>query len=163
MRTNETVDLMLEHIEKFKECTNVTANEIHAWLLGWSACEQTYKLDGSVDKKLQELNKLKEPINFNLFKNKYQEIEKDFDWMKVWHMMSVLDWTWHDEGVPTVNQLIECAYRLFTNGFEHINNPDTIEDHITISGGGFHATTFLTYDEDILGLNLKFVLEEYDS
>jgi hypothetical protein len=81
-------------------------------------------------------------------------LEEGFDWEKVHKVMEFLGWTWHESGVPTVEQLKECA-------IDHVETTEKSEHTTGSYSGGFEAYKFKDENgNDLVGL--RFVLEKWE-
>jgi len=97
------------------------------------------------------------------------EILEEFNFERVQTVMFKLNWQWAmtAQGVPTIEELKETAERLLRQAAEYRlgDYKDSYwELGIINSTGGFQATAFCNETKTrITGLDLKFVLTEYDS
>ena len=94
-----------------------------------------------------------------------EDIMDNFDFGRVQHAMGLLDWQWRGEYV-TIKMLREEAERLLRGAAEARLGQfkDTHWEQGIINGtGGFQAMAFCNEDKTkIIGLDLKFVLAEWD-
>ena len=90
-------------------------------------------------------------MNEQIITTKDEAIEamlNKFDFNKVQFVMKSLNWEWHNKGIPTIEDLKECAKDLLNTAYE--------EKIIQTSTGGFVAS----YDSkgQMKYLNLYFKL-----
>tara|TARA_R110000868_G_scaffold5645_7_gene33409 strand:- start:1822 stop:2241 length:420 start_codon:yes stop_codon:yes gene_type:complete len=89
-----------------------------------------------------------------------------FDFDKVWTTMEYLGWRWGGQGVPTIKALVEEAKRLLAGAIKSrlTDFKDEYWEIGIINGtGGFQATAYCDESKTkIMGLDLKFVLAEWD-
>lgn len=92
-------------------------------------------------------------------------IIENFEWEKVRRAMLINEWTWAtiNGETPTINQLKEVAISLLE---EVAVQGMTKGKDYTISTGGFEAVLKFyddEYDERIANLELKFVIDSWES
>lgn len=95
------------------------------------------------------------------------DIMDNFDFIKVQNAMFALDWKWVAEGIPSIDQLKEKAVYLL-KGASKLRLDEWLdsywEEGIINGSGGFQATAYCDENKTkIIALDLKFVLEEWDS
>ena len=94
------------------------------------------------------------------------DIMDEFNFAKVQSTMYHLDWKWASVGIPTIDDLRNEAERLLRGAAEARLGQfkDTHWEQGIINGtGGFQAMAFCNEDKTkIIGLDLKFVLAEWD-
>ena len=81
-----------------------------------------------------------------------KEVLHNFDFEKVHKVMATVNWEWEGEGIPSVADLVLCAYDLLRS----VSQSDV---GCTMSTGGFEATK----NEGCIDeheLQLQFVLEQ---
>ncbi len=108
-------------------------------------------------------------------KDKYEQIDEimtNFDFEKVKKCMTLLEWTWRDEGIPTISMLRSAAMgRLITayDGCKDMieNDKDCSPPTYHSASGGFFATaTYYTGEEDFeegIYLTLHFSVESWEN
>lgn len=85
------------------------------------------------------------------FEQKWEEIEKNFDWERVEKVMNFLDWKWYTvDGIPNIRDLKHKAYNLLKEAYDNGGY---------YAVGGFTAE-YITKDNF---LQLSFVLDSWDS
>lgn len=84
------------------------------------------------------------------------EIVESFDFDKAHQVMALLNWTWRDEGVPSVRAIKASAIRLLSDSYESAQRNDS---EFSISTGGLEAYCSKELDY----MTLKFVLTEWDT
>jgi len=85
------------------------------------------------------------------FQEKWEEIEKNFDWERVEKVMNFLDWKWYTvDGIPNIRDLKHKAYNLLKEAYDNGGY---------YAVGGFTAE-YITKDNF---LQLSFVLDSWDS
>jgi hypothetical protein len=82
------------------------------------------------------------------FEDLWNDLEKSFNWKKVYKIMKSVDWHWRDYGIPCPKMLRDTAKGLCQEAFDR---------NTKISSGGFIAS----YDKEYLCLKLMFVIESY--
>lgn len=94
----------------------------------------------------------------NIDNIKIKQIMNNFNFSKVHKVMTLIDWTWHDDGVPSIESLEITALRLL---LEIIN--EKREGYISYSTGGFVVSKNINH-ESTLGydLSLEFVLVSWE-
>ena len=94
------------------------------------------------------------------------DIMDEFNFAKVQSAMHHLDWKWAGVGIPTIDDLRKEAERLLRGAAEARLGAykNTHWEQGIINGtGGFQAMAFCNEDKTkIIGLDLKFVLAEWD-
>jgi len=114
---------------------------------------------------------LKEPKKDNIdsIDRMVDEILEEFNFNKVRKAMWHLDWKWATaaDGIPTIEELKETAERLLRQAAEYRlgqYRDSYWELGIINATGGFQAMAFCDETKTrITGLDLKFVLTEYDA
>jgi hypothetical protein len=97
------------------------------------------------------------------------EIIEEFDFGKVWTVMNVLGWKWHDaeEGIPNLDELRKEAEYLLKRAAElrlGSLNDEYWELGIACCTGGFQAKAYCDEDKTkITSLDLKFIVTEWDT
>ncbi len=122
-------------------------------------------------KQLQSLlNKMNpnptEKVYFDPFNKMVDDIMDEFNFAKVQSAMRHLEWKWAGVGIPTIDDLRKEAERLLRGAAEARLGAykNTHWEQGIINGtGGFQAMAFCNEDKTkIIGLDLKFVLAEWD-
>lgn len=121
----------------------------------------------------EELKQLQSLLNkMNPSTKRFDPVEKmidgimeNFEWKRVQEVMDYLDWRWRGEDV-TVAMLKKEAERLLRGAAEsrlgQFKN-EHWEQGIINGCGGFQAMAFCNEDKtEIIGLDLKFILTEWD-
>ena len=121
----------------------------------------------------EELKQLQSLLNkMNPSTKRFDPVEKmidgimdSFEWKRVQDVMDYLDWKWRGEYV-TVEMLKKEAERLLRGAAEsrlgQFKN-EHWEQGIINGCGGFQAMAFCNEDKtEIIGLDLKFILTEWD-
>lgn len=121
----------------------------------------------------EELKQLQSLLNkMNPSTKRFDPVEKmidgimeNFEWKRVQEVMDYLDWRWRGEDV-TVAMLKKEAERLLRGAVEsrlgQFKN-EHWEQGIINGCGGFQAMAFCNEDKtEIIGLDLKFILTEWD-
>lgn len=121
----------------------------------------------------EELKQLQSLLNkMNPSTKRFSPVEKmidgimdSFEWKRVQDVMDYLDWKWRGEYV-TVEMLKKEAERLLRGAAEsrlgQFKN-EHWEQGIINGCGGFQAMAFCNEDKtEIIGLDLKFILTEWD-
>lgn len=94
------------------------------------------------------------------------DIMDEFNFAKVQSAMRHLEWKWAGVGIPTIDDLRKEAERLLRGAAEARLGAykNTHWEQGIINGtGGFQAMAFCNEDKTkIIGLDLKFVLAEWD-
>ena len=85
-----------------------------------------------------------------------EEILESFDFEKTHSTMKLLNWTWRDEGVPSVRSIKESAVRLLSDCYDSAQKNDC---EYRIATGGLE--TYCSQELDYM--TLKFVLTEWDT
>ena len=93
-------------------------------------------------------------------------IMENFDWEETQRVMEFMNWTWVDEGVPTIERMKQTAERLLRNAAEsrltEYKN-EYWEQGIISATGGFEAQAWCDKTKtEIVSLDLKFVLNQWD-
>lgn len=95
--------------------------------------------------------------NFWLKKSAKKKIDKlidNFDFDKIHSVMSLLNWTWFEKGVPTVDEMKKMVLYLFD---ELLKSPEGV---MQVSSGGFCAEKIA---DDKFGLSFCVAqLDSYD-
>jgi hypothetical protein len=111
----------------------------------------------------------KQKVYFDPINKMVDEILDEFNFERVQTVMFKLNWQWAmtAQGIPTIEELKETAERLLRQAAEYRlgQYKDSYwELGIINSTGGFQATAFCDETKTrITGLDLKFVLTEYDA
>lgn len=88
-----------------------------------------------------------------VFQKKIDDIMENFDFYKVHHAMSLLNWVWiNSGGVPSIDDIKKNSLRLLNEVVRHDENT------IQISSGGLRADKI-----DGNYLELSFVLEYWEA
>ena len=95
-------------------------------------------------------------------------IIREFDFLKVQTVMEVLKWGWisAENGIPTTLELRQQSTKLLRSAIR-CRLDEYKDEHwelgIHCSTGGFDATAYCNEDKnEIIGLNLQFVVTEWD-
>ena len=111
------------------------------------------------------LNKMNPVVETNSVDKMIDEIIEEFNFAKVADTMKHLSWRW--EGEVTIDMLRNEAERLLRGAAEaRLGRYKHVywEQGIISGTGGFQAMAFCNEDKTkIIGLDLKFVLEEWDA
>ena len=86
-----------------------------------------------------------------------QEVMDNFDFEKVHDVMSFLNWTWQDEGVPNIDSITKSAHSLLLD-IQKTSKESLCGDYIEISSGGFIAAFKKGFENP---LSLSFYIEDY--
>jgi hypothetical protein len=111
----------------------------------------------------------KQKVYFDPINKMVDEILDEFNFERVQTVMFKLNWQWAmtAQGIPTIEELKETAERLLRQAAEYRlgDYKDSYwELGIINATGGFQATAFCDETKTrITGLDLKFVLTEYDA
>ena len=123
---------------------------------------------------LKQLQSLLNKMNPNSTEKMYLDpvnkmvdnIMDEFNFAKVQSAMRHLEWQWSGVGIPTIDDLRKKAEHLLRGAAEARLGAykDTHWEQGIINGtGGFQAMAFCNEDKTkIIGLDLKFVLAEWD-
>jgi len=85
------------------------------------------------------------------------EIIEEFDFEKVKKVMELLEWTWHDVGIPSIGKLVKTAEKLLNDCFDKCL--DNKADYF-VGTGGFMVRAF--YDKkEIYRLDLTFEITDW--
>jgi hypothetical protein len=127
--------------------------------------EEEIKLLHALLGKVMEQPKPK--VYFDPMNQMIDDILDNFDFIKVQTVMEALNWQWTGEGVPSIDQLKEKAVYLL-KGAAKLRLEEYLdsywEEGIINGSGGFQATAYCNEAKtQIIALDLKFVLEEWDS
>lgn len=98
---------------------------------------------------------IKELDTIKFYEGKLQEILDGFDFDKVHEVMSTLNWTWTNIGVPCKDDMIAMVHSLYNGIRDRVLN----HEYCYCSLGGFKLTFNPNEDE----LNLVFELESYSA
>jgi len=94
------------------------------------------------------------------------EVLAHFDFDKVNQTMKALNWTWRDEGIPTVQQLKESAEYYMNSAIEQVLSPNNKEHHDVgwiSASGGFKAMAWKTKKGKLAKVQLEFIVSEWDA
>jgi hypothetical protein len=111
----------------------------------------------------------KQKVYFDPINKMVDEILDEFNFERVQTVMFKLNWQWATaaQGIPAIGELKETAERLLRQAAEYRlgQYKDSYwELGIINATGGFQATAFCDETKTrITGLDLKFVLTEYDA
>jgi hypothetical protein len=94
------------------------------------------------------------------------EVLAHFDFEKVNQTMIALNWTWRNEGIPTIQQLKESAEYHMNSAIEQVLSPKNKEHNgvgwISASGG-FKAMAWKTKKGKLAKVQLEFIVSEWDA
>jgi len=127
--------------------------------------EEEVKLLHALLGKVMEQPKPK--IYFDPVNQMIDDIMDNFEFDKVQTAMEALDWQWAGKGIPSIDELKETAVYLLKSAAElrldaYLNSH--WEQGIISSTGGFQATAYCDENKtEIVRLDLRFILEEWDS
>jgi hypothetical protein len=94
------------------------------------------------------------------------EVLAHFDFEKVHETMTLLNWTWAGEGIPSIKQLKETADNLLNGAAEQVLSPTNTEHHEVgwISAtGGFKAMAWKNKNGTLSRIQLEFIVTEWDA
>lgn len=93
-----------------------------------------------------------------------QQIMDNFDWQKCHTTMSAIGWEWFFVGVPTIDDLKECAKKLMEKSIEGVKNPEIkFDTYYFTSTGGLKAIAWKNKYGHITQVELEFVLTSWES
>ena len=94
------------------------------------------------------------------------EVLAHFDFEKVNQTMKALNWTWHGEGIPSIQSLKESAERYMNSAIEQVLSPNNKEHHDVgwiSASGGFKAMAWKTKKGKLAKVQLEFIVSEWDT
>ena len=94
------------------------------------------------------------------------EVLAHFDFDKVNQTMKALNWTWWNEGVPTIQQLKESAEHHMNSAIEQVLSEKNKEHHKVAwisASGGFKAMAWKTKKGKLETVRLEFIVSEWDT
>ena len=94
------------------------------------------------------------------------EVLAHFDFDKVNQTMKALNWTWRDEGIPTIQQLKESAEYHMNSAIEQVLSEKNKESHnvaFISASGGFKASAWKTKKGKLEIVRLEFIVSEWDA
>ena len=94
------------------------------------------------------------------------EVLAHFDFDKVNQTMKALNWTWRDEGIPTIQQLKESAEERMYNAIDQVLSEKNKESHEVAwisATGGFKAMAWKTKKGKLKRIQLEFIVSEWDA
>ena len=94
------------------------------------------------------------------------EVLAHFDFDKVNQTMKALNWTWRDEGIPTIQQLKESAEERMYNAIDQVLSEKNKESHEVAwvsATGGFKAMAWKTKKGKLARVQLEFIVSEWDA
>jgi hypothetical protein len=80
--------------------------------------------------------------------------------------MKALNWTWWNEGVPTIQQLKESAEHHMNSAIEQVLSEKNKEHHKVAwisASGGFKAMAWKTKKGKLETVRLEFIVSEWDT
>jgi hypothetical protein len=80
--------------------------------------------------------------------------------------MKALNWTWRDEGIPTIQQLKESAEERMYNAIDQVLSEKNKESHEVAwvsATGGFKAMAWKTKKGKLKRIQLEFIVSEWDA
>ena len=93
-----------------------------------------------------------------------QDILENFDFLKCHLVMKSLNWVWGLHGtVPTVDMLKESAERRLRDAMDIAKKGKCTKSTYYVSSGGLKANAWSNRYGHIQGVNLEFVLTDWDS
>jgi hypothetical protein len=129
--------------------------------------EEEVKLLHALLGKVMEQPKPK--VYFDPINQMIDDIMDNFDFIKVQKVMEALNWEWSSaaDSLPTISELKKQAVYLL-KGASKLRLGEYLdsywEEGVSHSTGGFQATAYCDATKTkIIALDLKFILEEWDS
>jgi len=94
------------------------------------------------------------------------EVLAHFDFEKVNETMTLLNWSWAGEGIPSVKQLKDSAENHLYGAIKQALDPNNTEHHEVrwiSASGGFKATAWKNEDGTLAKVLLEFIVTEWDA
>ncbi len=94
------------------------------------------------------------------------EVLAHFDFERVHETMKALDWTWYNEGVPSIKELKESAEERMYSAIKQALDPNNTEHHDIgwiSNSGGLKAMAWRNEDYTLARVQLEFVVTEWDA
>jgi hypothetical protein len=94
------------------------------------------------------------------------EVLAHFDFERVNQTMKALNWTWYNEGIPSIQQLKESAEHHMNSAIEQVLSEKNKEHHKVAwlsSSGGFKAMAWKTKKGKLAKVQLEFIVSEWDT
>jgi hypothetical protein len=94
------------------------------------------------------------------------EIIDNFDFVKCHVVMTLLNWEWAGRGIPTVEDLKVSAVNRLESAIKGVLDKKEIlplHSYYFSSSGGLKATAWRNRYGHLEGINLEFVLSEWES
>ena len=99
------------------------------------------------------------------YENMVSEILEQFDFEKCRKVMSLLNWQWYGQGVPTVEMMKEISrshLKTVVDGLLHKGNQVKAHEIYICSGGGFKGWGYKNRHGGIDKLGLEFIVTDWD-
>ena len=94
------------------------------------------------------------------------EVLAHFDFEAVNQTMKALNWTWHGEGIPSIQSLKESAEHHMISAINQALSPNNKEHYEVAwisSSGGFKAMAWKTKKGKLAKVQLEFIVSEWDT
>lgn len=88
-------------------------------------------------------------------KTQINRILKDLDFKNIHKCMTLLNWTWHCEGVPSIEKLKKCVVDLIEDACENLDKETMWKQ---LSTGGFSVFVLWTPGNRIPDIEVSFKL-----
>lgn len=94
---------------------------------------------------------------------KINEIMDNFDFEKVNDVMTKINWTWSNKGVPSIEQLKELALDMLNTAYDGVLKDETTKPHESYHAacGGFEATAMKGNKGKVKYLSLHFYVTQW--
>lgn len=135
----------------FQEWYEENADRMWNHLNGDEIAQETWEAaQFDLLRKIKQLEEENNMLHQKLFGSKIDKVIERFDFEKVHKTMVALNWTWRDEGVPTIKSMKETARKLLQNA--------AINEFGNIFTGGFYAKRYEDGE-----LELSFIVNQSHS
>lgn len=95
-----------------------------------------------------------------------QDVLENFDFTKCWMVMRTLNWGWgFSQETPSIFELKTSAEKRMRDAIEYCKQSSKISHHSPcyVSSGGLKATVWKNMYNQIISVQLEFVLTDWDS